>query len=240
MKENKYAFSCKIEDLTTIAEFVKTSYIRDQARFAAYSPDFESGYLALFEDEITAAEAVVVPKTFTHDLKQITQRLYNCMDTLGDQLKLLKGYATRAGAGLSVQVNDFGFAALQRNLSKRNAEGALNLLKVTLKHTDDNLTVLQAKGFTVEARAILSDLQTAIRNDNQAQNTKINERGGQIQTNVQVLNTLWVRVKDVMSTGKILFDKDPVKKQEYTMATLKRRITPERKIKATLPANIAA
>jgi hypothetical protein len=144
-----------------------------------------------------------------------------------------------AGAGLSVQVTDFGFPALQQDLTKHNAEGALNLLKVTLKHTDDNLTVLQSKGFTAEARAILGDLQTAIKNDNQAQNAKIDERGGQIQTNVQVLNTLWVRVKDVMSTGKILFDKDRVKKQEYTMSTLKRRITPERKSTVTPLAKVA-
>jgi hypothetical protein len=235
---SQYIFSCNVEDITTIAEFVKTSYVRDQARFFAYSPDFDPAYLALFEDEILVAEGVVAPKTFTHNLKQITQRLYTSMDTLGDQLKLLQGYVTRTSTSLSVQVSDFGIPALQRALNKRNAAGALSLLKVTLKHVDDNLPALQAKGFTTNARTLLSDLQASIKKENQAQNTKLNERGEQIQSNAQVLNTLWIRMKDVMSTGKILFDKDPVKKQEYTMSALQRRVTPERKNTVTSPAHV--
>jgi hypothetical protein len=160
------------------------------------------------------------------------------MDALGDQIKLLRGYVTRAGSSLSVQITDFGFSQLLSALRKHDAESAQNLLKITLKHVDNNLAVLQAKGFTAQARATLSDLQAAIKNDNQAQNAKINERGGQIQTNAQVLNTLWVRVKDVMTTGKILFDKDRVRKQEYTMSTLKRRINPERKTTVAAPAPV--
>jgi hypothetical protein len=233
MKKPAYEFPCSIEELTPIANFVYTSFSRDLAQFTTFSPDFNAEYQASFQGEIQAAEAVTVPRKFTDELKKITDRQNTNMAQLQKPIDRLEGYVKRAHTNLTIGVKDFGFSALRKAINKHNAETLLNQLKATLQHVDENLEALQLKGFTPNARALFSDLQTAIKVDNQAQNEKINERGGQVQTNITVLNTLWIRLQDVLMTGKIVFDEDQAKKKEYTMAALKKRVGQERKDKST-------
>jgi hypothetical protein len=236
MKKPTYEFPCSIEELTPIANFVYTSFSRDLMQFTNFSPDFNPAYQASFQSEILVAESVTVPRKFTDELKKITDRQNTNMVQLQKPINRLEGYAKRAQAGLTIGVKDFGFSLLRKAINKHNSETLLNQLKATLQHVDDNLGALQAKGFTPDARLVFSDLQTMIKQDSQAQNDKINERGGQVQTNITVLNTLWIRLQDILMTGKIVFNEDRAKKKEYTMAALKKRIGQERKDKSTEPA----
>ena len=103
-------------------------------------------------------------------------------------------------------------------------------LKVLMQNVDDNLVTLQAQGYTAAARTELGTIQAAIKTDNLAQDAKLSQRRDHVQANIEMLNTLWARMQQVMQTGKILYKStNPAKLNDYTMASLLKRVRQDRK-----------
>jgi hypothetical protein len=92
-----------------------------------------------------------------------------------------------------------------------------------------NLTALTAKGFTPAQNTALTTLRDAFKNDNIAQNTKINDRNNKVIANYGKLNAFWDKIVDITDAGKRIYKVTaPNRLDDFTMTKLKARIRQER------------
>lgn len=227
----KKSFPIRIEEMPVLGKFLQDSFLRDFADFQGYSPDFNNAYKTNFAAKLTAVEGIVNPIKIMAELKKITERLYENIDSLRPLLNKLEGYVNRADDNLSILPGDFGIKPVRDKISNKDQEGLSENLKVLLQNVDDNFTALSAKGFTAAAQTVLINLRDSINTDNEAQNVKMDEREAKVQENYDVLIELWEIMSDVMDAGRVRLYKftDKEKAGDYTLATLKNRIRQEKK-----------
>lgn len=230
----KYSFNLRIEEIPVLGRFIKNSFIRDQADFLGYSPDFNSDYLKSYMAKLDAVESLVNPIKITKELSVITERIYANLVALRPLLNRLEGYTNRSLGNLTIAPKDFGIKEVRAKITSRNVEATLNNLKLLLENVDNNIEVLKAKGYSDEARREIGYIQKAIKDDNLAQNVKMNEREAHVRTNIKVLNELWSQMSDIMDSGKRIYKSiDSVKVKDYTLTALKKRLSQEGKRKNT-------
>lgn len=234
----KRKFRIRIEEMPVIGKFLYDSYNRDEADFAAYSPDFNAAYKTNFAEKLDAVENIVNPKKLIAELKKITKGMYANIEKLRPIMNNLEGYVNRVDEeDLTILPEDFGIKPVRDNISNKDQEELLENLKVVLQNVDDNLAALQAKGWDDEQDTELRDLRDSIKDDNAAQNLKMDEREAKVQANMGTLNELWVIMSDVMDTGRVRLYKfkNPEKAGDYTLDKLKNRIRQEKAIDEDIP-----
>lgn len=230
----KYSFNLRIEEVPVLGGFIKNSFIRDQKDFTAYSPDFNKKYLDSYSAKLEAVETLVNPIKLTKELSVITERIYNNLVALRPLLNRLEGYTNRANGSLTIAPKDFGIKEVRAKITSRNVEATLNNLKILLENVDNNIDALKAKGYSDDARTEIGTIQKAIKDDNQAQNVKLDEREAHVRTNIKTLNELWDQMSDIMDSGKRIYKSvDAVKAKDYTLTSLKKRISQEGKRRTT-------
>jgi len=230
MTKVKYNFNLRIEELPVLGGFIRNSFSRDQKEFIAYSPDFNSNYLDTYTNKLEAVETLVNPIKLTKELSVITERIYNNLTALRPLLNRIEGYANRAGSTLTIAPKDFGIKEVRAKITSRNVEATLNNLKILLENVDNNMEALKAKGYSDEARKDIGSLQKGIKDDNLAYNVKLDEREAHVRTNIKVLNELWELMSDIMDSGKRIYKSvDGVKAKDYTLTSLKKRLSQEGK-----------
>ena len=225
MTERK--FNLKIEEMPVIGRFLLNSFDRDFADFQNYSPDFDDAYRNNFKNQVEAVENIVNPKKLMGELKKITDGLYANIESLRPVMNKLEGYVKRVDANdLTMMPGDFGIKQVRDKIANKDQEALLENLKVVIEHIDNNLAPLQAKGWDNAQDAQLREKRIQIKNANEAQNMKIDERQAMVQSNMDTLNALWVMMQDVMDAGRLRLYKfeDPEKAADYTLAKLKGRI----------------
>ena len=107
-------YGCKDEELLFTSIFVSLSLKRDLSEFTAYSPVFNQVYQAAFDGKIAVLKEVVMPKFMVTERKVVTTRLYGTMDGLLESVRHLTGYIKLAKSGISIPLEDFGFAPLRK------------------------------------------------------------------------------------------------------------------------------
>ncbi|MFQ5334924.1 MAG: hypothetical protein ACE5DN_02500 [Flavobacteriales bacterium] len=231
-------FTLRIEEMPVIGKFLLDSYTRDEADFQGYSPDFDNAYRTDFENKVQAVEDIVNPIKLVGELKKITKRLYANIDSLRPIMNNLEGYVKRVGEDLTIPPEGFGIKAVRAKISNKDQEALLENLKIVIQNIDDNLGDLQAKGWDNAQDTELRTKRQEIKDDNEAQNLKMDERQAKVQDNIGVLNGLWAVMQDVMDTGRnrLYKLKNAEKAGDYTLARLKARIRQERSIDEELPA----
>jgi hypothetical protein len=223
----KLNITCRIEELQAIGGFLKSSLAADLADFTSYSPDFDAAYVTNFGNQLTIITGLLQAKTLTAELKVITLRMYDNMSKLPQMLDFLEGYINRA-SGLTVAAKDFGISAVRKANNKGDVEKIVQALGYTLALANNatNLPLLAAKGYTPARNTALQLVKTQLNDDNVAQNTKVNDRNTLVTNNYGVINDFWKIITDVSDAGKRIYKKSN-KKDDYTIAVLKRRIRQE-------------
>lgn len=230
--KQKYKFNLRIEEIPVLGGFVKNSFVRDQQDFLEYSPDFNATYLKKYVSKLEAVESLINPIKLTKELSVITERIYSNLVGLRPLLNRLEGYANRASGNLTIAPKDFGIKEVRAKITSRNVEATLNNLKILLENVDNNFEALKTKGYSEDARKEIGSLQKAIKDDNLAQNVKMDERENHVRTNIVVLNELWEQITDIMDSGKRIYKSvDSVKAKDYTITALKKRLSQEGKRK---------
>ena len=92
----KRLFTCRIEEIPTIARFIIDSLTADLADFAAFSPDFNAEYIQHFEDKRTESVNLLMPKNITKAKKKITKRMLKNMRGMRPFLSKLSSYVRMA------------------------------------------------------------------------------------------------------------------------------------------------
>lgn len=227
-KERK--FTIKIEEVPAIGQFLLDSYTTDEADFRAFSPQFDATYKADYLERFTAVKEIINPKVITAELKTITARMYENISKLKEEIDRLEAYTKLAKKNLKVAVKDFKFKEIRQTANKRNFEGLIENLKIMLQHVQDDLAVLQAKGFTIEAKTAIEALRTAFVNDSAEQNLKLDQRRQSVANNTDIINTFYEKISELLTIGKVLYKKkNPEKAKSYTLAAIQKRIGNTRK-----------
>lgn len=237
MAERK--FNLRIEEMPVIGKFLYDSFERDFADFEEYSPDFNNAYKTAFEGKVEAVEDIVNPKKLIAELKKITQAMYKNIDSLRPIMNKLEGYANRVDPeDLTILAKDFGIKPVRDKISNKDQEALLENLKVVLQNVDDNLSALQAKGWTPAQDTQLRDKRQQIFDANAAQNLKMDAREAKVEENIPILNDLWATMQDVMDAGRVRLYKltNKEKAGDYTLSKLKNRVRQEKKIDEEIPA----
>ena len=234
---NQRVYNCKDEELPVISNFAVFSLKRDLADFTAFSPKFNKEYVSVFETKIASVNEVIMPKSETLDLKTITARLYTTMDGLIDPINRVTGYLKLAKSGLKISGADFGFTDLRKNINSKNAEGVIANLRTVNTNLTKNAAVLSEQGLTPELAARFTDASASIAADNQKQYEIMSRRANIVQNNIGLFNSLYEQLAEILTVGKVLYKAtDAAKVQEYSFATLKKKVAIATKQATAQPA----
>jgi len=227
MPTPKLNITCRIEEVPAIGGFLINSLNTDLADFTLFSPLYDAAFVASAQADLAAVTALIQPKTLTGELKVITLRIYNNMAALPQKIDFLEGYIKRA-TGLTVAAKDFGISAIRKANNKGDVEALISALNFTLALVNNptNKPLLAAKGYTPAQNNALTTISTQLAADNVAQNAKVNERNNLVTANYGVINDFWKLLTDISDAGKRIY-KSSNKKDDYTIAALKRRIRQE-------------
>jgi hypothetical protein len=216
-------YKCKNEDLPVICKNALAYLKRDLADFTVFSPLFNEKYVNKFEEKINLVDELVLPKTETDELKKITKRLYQTMDSLLDPIAKIRGYLLLAKDSVDVTPKDFGLSPLSRKISDRDAEGTQqNLLLVNsfLEKFREQLTKVGLNDAIIEQFDAAVD---SITEDNQLQFEIISNRKSIVQANMNILNDLYAQLMDILNAGKSMYkNTNHLKAKEYTFNALKK------------------
>ncbi|MDR0724387.1 MAG: hypothetical protein LBF59_00065 [Prevotellaceae bacterium] len=216
-------YKCKDEELPAICRNAVMCLKRDLTDFTAFSPVFNEKYIAEFEEKINLVGEFVCPKTEINELKKITKRLYETMDSLIDPIAKIRGYLLMAQKDTGVSAKDLGLAILSRKISDRNAEGTRqNLLRI-IGFLEKYRTQLYAVGFNDSIIEQFKDAVYSITDDNQLHFNIVSKRKAIVQANVPVMNSLYAQLTDILNAGKFLYKGvDTLKYKEYSFSSQKK------------------
>jgi hypothetical protein len=226
MKQLKLrSYNCKDEELPVICRYALSYLQRDLADFFTLSPVFNNDYVQKFAGKIDSVDETVSPKMETGELKKITRRLYDTMDSLLDPIAKIRTYLRLAKDTVGISAKDFGLTLLTQKIAARDAESVQkNLLLVVsyLKKYEEQLTAVGLDRAIIEQFAAAA---SSITDDNQQQFDIVSKRKAIVQTNLAVLNDLYKQLMDVLDTGKLLYkNTDPLKSKEYVFSSLKKSV----------------
>ena len=219
---------CRIDELPVLGSFLLSSMQASLADFTGYSPDYNAAFMTTANADLAAVEALINPKQVTAELKVITTRMYNNMNSLRGKIDLLEGYINRA-TGLTIGKKDFGISEVRKKNNIGDVEGLVGALSFLLTNVANNTAALTAKGFTPAQNTALTTLKNDLKTDNVAQNNKVNERNNKVIANYGKLNLFWDKIADIADAGKRIYKSTAQNKvDDYTMTKLKARIRQER------------
>ncbi len=229
MSTTPLLIKCRIEEVPAIGGMIIGSLETNLADFTGYSPDYSPAYLTTIKGDLTTIEGLINPKQLTAELKVITGRIYTNQAALRPKLDFLEGYINRA-TGLTINKKDFGISAVRTKNNNGDIEGVVSALGFLLTNVGNNMAALTAKGFTAAQNTALTTIQSQLKNDNVAQNTKLNERNNKVVANYGKINAFWLKLTDICDAGKRIYKHtiNANKVDDFTMAVLKRRVNQER------------
>jgi hypothetical protein len=224
-KENARNYKCKDEELPVVCRNASSCLRRDFADFAAFSPVFNEDYLNKFDEKINLVDELVSPKTETDELKKITKRLYQTMDSLIEPIANIRGYLRLAKDSIETPAKDFGLTLLSKKIAARDAEGVRQNLLLAVSFLNKYREPLMTVGLN---SAIIEQFNAAISSitaDNKLQFEIVNKRKAIVQKNLKTLNELYKQLTDLLSIGKSLYKMtDPAKAKEYVFQSLKKGV----------------
>jgi hypothetical protein len=223
-------FTCKIEELPTIGEFILERAVKDLADLGAYSSLFTSEYLATIKSKIVACKELVASSTVTKELKAVTQQLYDKSKGLRIKINVLEGYLKIGAKELDILLEDVGLKSVRNDITRCNTEGLILNMQKALTAVKRNLPVLEAKGLKPE---LIGDIETQIQEIdalNVKQNNLISDRSRLTKANLELFNDLWDSLHPILDAARAIYrGVDDVKLKDYTMLQLKKRINAEGK-----------
>jgi hypothetical protein len=230
-------YNCKDEELPVICRFNAFSLKRDLPEFNAFSPVFNTEYVASQETKIAQVSELVAPKSETVALKTITDRLYQTMNGLIPAINNLNGYIGMAHDTMSISTSDFGLTDLRKGITKKDAESVIKNLNTINLNINKYKEPLQQQGLRDDLINKFASATSSIAGDKQKQYEITSTRKNMVQNNLNLLNDLHSQLTEILRVGKILYKPaDAAKLQEYTFSELKKKVRKTAKISAA-PVN---
>jgi hypothetical protein len=231
----KKPFDFKLEELVPFSRFALESYTADRPKFIVFSPDYGGDHLTICNTKMDAVDKIINPATITSQMKKATRNLYTGYEQALDFIDHIERYVDKAKDGLPVTVKDFEFSKTRKRIHAKDAEGAIEGLKLIEQQAKPHLAILEAKGYVKAKQDELPAIIKTLSDANVLQNSLTNQRANLVQENMGVITEFWDMINDILKSGKTIFKDDEVKIKEYTQAKILTRLRREKKEKEEEP-----
>jgi len=219
------SYNCKDEELTVVCGFAAISLTRDLNDFSLYSPKFNSEYVTAFQAKIDAAQELVQPKSETIELKVITDRMYETLNSLFAPINYMEGYLKLAGKTVPLSGSDFGLVQLRKSIRSRDVENVLQVLHTVDSYIGKYNPELSAVGLTDTTSTKFTAALSLLASDKNKKYALISNRAGLVQANLGLLNELNDQLTEICQIGKVLYKRtDQAKLKDYTFAQMMKKV----------------
>jgi hypothetical protein len=229
--EVKSIIPCRIEEISFAAVFLLISLRRDALLFKNYSPLYDDKYIDDFEAQKTVVENLISPKQLTGEMKKITKLVAADYKRIRNIVNRIEDYLGMSKNPLSLDISDFGQAAVRKELEAKNDEGIVKEIITLFKNTEDNKAALAPVGYTPAFSAKISKIISDLTTDSVAQTSKKDDRIVLTHENMLELNKLWKIMSKVLESGKNIANEEENGSmlKDYTFAYIEKKVRLEHK-----------
>jgi len=201
----------RLEEYSALGDFVKASFVRDQAEFLARFPKLDGQFLIDFEAKLQVIKTLESGIVLTDEQKAATAQLYSEAKILNKELNFLNAYIKEAG------LDTAAVSALKKDLAVGNIEGALLKIEGIKQYVVAHQVALEAEGMAANFPATLEAHKTSMEQKNALQNSYMNARKLLTEQNSGKYKELYQYLTKIMKAGKLLYDGE-TKKDEYILS----------------------
>lgn len=220
------------EEYTALGDFIKTSFVRDQAVILSRFAKLNAGFLADFEAKLEEVKTLESGLVLTEEQKTATSKLYAEAGFLNKELNFLIRYIKEAGLS-SDAVTD-----LKKDLIVNNIEGAILKIESVKQYVTANSATLESLGMSSSFVNDLEAHKVSLSERNALQNSFMNSRKQLTETNKVKYNELYAFITKIVNAGKLVFD-GTATRDEYTITKVVSRMRFAKSRGETTPLPVA-
>lgn len=206
------------EDLPPAAEMVVASFRRDINAFSSVNSKYTQAYIEALEKAIEDVRQSDRRQATVETQKALTSTLGNTGKALSGKAQLLRIYIKAADKSTA------NISSLVRSAAVKNIESATKQARELLAYAEQIKQELVAAGmptaFLDEFRQITLKADT----QNAEQNNYILQARQQTVDKIKLHNILEQMISEICAIGKVIFSTDKVKRNDYTMAYIKKML----------------
>lgn len=216
----------KKEEMSTLGDFIRVSFVRDQTALALRFPKMNAAFLNEFTEKLEAIKVMESAWVMTQEQKAVSASLYEEAGNLNKELNFLKRYLIQA------QLNTQLLMTLKNDLFSNNIEAATEKLESLKQYVDIHKTSLQTEGMALDFVQTLQNFKTSLMEKNTLQNSFMNNRKALTQVQKVEYNILLDYILNIMDAGRLVFD-GTVTKDDYSLSkNIQRMRAPKQKAAA--------
>jgi hypothetical protein len=198
------------EEYTSLGDFVRKSFVRDQEVIMTRYPKLNAAFLAEFTAKLEEVKTLESGLVLTEKQKNATFSLYAEAAELNKELNFLKSYTD------SAELNTDIIITLKNDLARNNIEGAVLKIESLRQFVMANLEALVDEGMVPTFAGTLEAHRISLSEKNAEQNVFMNQRKELTEANVVHYNALYGYISKIVNAGRLVFE-DSVKKDEYSV-----------------------
>ena len=215
-------FSVRSEEYAPLGDFLRVSFVRDQAAIEVRFKKLDAVYLAAFDGQLEVVKKLEGTLKLTEDQKKATAELYAEADVVNKDLNFLSSYFKDAGLPTGA------ISSLKKSLKSGNIEGALLEMKDLRQYVIANETALVDEGmdagYELELKGHIDSMEAL----NTLQNSVLNARKQLVDANMTDYKKLYEFISTIAEKGKLVF-KGTVVEDEYNITKLVGRMRAPKK-----------
>ena len=206
----KSGFTIRQEEYTTLADFIISSFIRDQEKFTARFPKFNAAFLAAFTAKLDVLKELESTLLISEEQKATTAALYQEATELNNELNFVSNYLQDAGLNQAI------ITPLKNDLFAHNIEGAVLKIESIKQYLVANQPALEDEGMAPDFPSKLADHKISLAKKNKEQNEFMKSHRELTDANLAHYDELYDFITKIANKGKLLF-KNTVYQNEYSI-----------------------
>lgn len=221
----KRKFTCKVEDLIGIGNYLVQRLRADLAQFAEFSDTFSEDFVKRLEALIGVCSQLASSGVLTKEAAEITEEIKKLIKEVRLSANKVEVYLEMADGQMTVKADSLGLRELRESIHGGGSEALAQSLRQLLIGLNANLTVLQTKGLKPALVDKLKGLADELDAKGSDQNFRLTERNRHTDENNGTYNELWDQIVLITDTGKALYRGiDATRVDDYTITSILQRI----------------
>ena len=205
------------EEYTALGDFVRVSFVRDQAVILSRFTKLNAGFLVDFTAKLEEIKVLESGLVLTEEQKAVTSKLYAEAAVLNKELNFLIRYIKEVG------LSSEAVTELKKDLISNNIEGAILKIESVKQYVIAKSAELEAIGMSATFAADLEGHRVSLSERNALQNSFMNSRKQLTEANKAKYNELYGYINKIINAGKLVFD-GTATRDEYTITKVVSRM----------------
>lgn len=205
------------EEYATLGDFIKASFIADQAEIMSRYPKLNEAFLTEFSTKLETVKNLTKRGVITQQQKTNTKSLYDEAEALDKELDYLTDYFEDAN------LDNKPVRELRNCLSTSNIEGATDKIETVIQLILANHPALVDEGMPSDFEETLTAHKLSLSQKNALQNQHMDKGKGISGNNLDAYEKLYALISKVANAGKKVFN-GKIKEDEYTVTKILKRM----------------